>query len=369
MKKRVLFLASCLALTAVSCADAPKNESSSNMEKPMVAVSEMTSQKEEYKESLRNKNYDNIKLGDSFDIYMHGDIGIYDVTYISDFDKQSDALFEHYIPDYDSKAVEANEGIGSLQQLKYEDDKYFSIVTSIGGFVLSEKSCLNRVLYGDSISFTDNFAVNGNESRELTVGTEKVSVEELTSSSEQYIDDFTKSVDYPNEIRPFTFCTQTIDDGTTAGIMRCRTYYKGLPVFDIPSLNNEYSIDMADITSPTCTFMNGNAVSQFTVTQGFTDVKTEQQLDSIISPEEAMDLTSEKLAGYSDYDAVLEELVYFPQYIDNSKGIESAAGYVPGDTIRLTPYWAIYFDCSWWHETFALVNCITGEVEFVNNVK
>ena len=55
-------------------------------------------------------------------------------------------------------------------------------------------------------------------------------------------------------------------------------------------------------------------------------------------------------------EAQSEELVLMPEFTDNTQ-----------TTLRLTPYWVIWFDRSWWHETFAAVNALTGEVDFVDN--
>lgn len=322
-------------------------------------------------EEIKNSEYDNISISDNFTIAIpeYDTLGIYEVIYSDDFDSNYETLFGKYIPDYDRDKVIINDGDNNLKQIQYEDNNTFSFVTSIGGFVLGSKQCLNRVLYGDAIPFIQTNLADTNNSVEYKIGTENVSLNDLVSASNTFISDFIDSVNYPNSIKPFAFSTQTIDDGSVAGIMHCRYCYKGIPVFDLQSLHDEYSSKIAILTPPTCTFINGDEIGQFTTTCAMCDYKTLQTIDKIISPADAVEVTSKKLSGYSKYELQYEELVYFPTCNENILGIEPGNGYEPGDVITLTPYWIIYFDTAWWHETFAAVNAVTGEVDFVNNAR
>lgn len=324
-----------------------------------------------YEEIIKDSEYDNINVSENFKLTVpeYNTLGIYQVIYTDDFDNNYESLFGKYIPDYDPDRIVINNGDNNLKQIQYEDNNTFSFVTSIGGFVVSDKQCLNRVLYGDTIPFIQTNLVDINDMPEYRIGNEKVSLKELVSASNDFISDFIGSADYPNLIKPFAFSTQTIDDGSIAGIMHCRYCYKDMPIFDIQSMHDEYSNGMAILTPPTCTFINGDEVGQFTTICAMRDHKTLQTIDRIISPSGAVDAASQKLSGYSNYELQYEELVYFPTCNENTLGIEPGNGYEPGDVITLTPYWIIYFDTNWWHETFAAINAVTGEVDFVNNAK
>lgn len=361
-----LILVGLIMFTA--CADTPGKNKGGDMPDTVEAAEIKNN---DYEKIIKDSEYDNINIGENFRLNVpdYDTLGIYQVVYTDDFDKNYESLFGRYIPDYDPEKIVINNGDNGLKQIQYEDNDMFSFVTSIGGFAVSDKQCLNRVLYGDTIPFIQTNLVGINDTAEYMIGSEKVSLKELVSASNDFISDFIASSDYPNLIEPFAFSTQTIDDGSTAGIMHCRYCYKGLPVFDLQSMHDEYSNAMAVLTPPACTFINGGEVGQFTTICAMRDHKTLQTVDRIISPVGAADAASQKLSGYSDYELQYEELVYFPTCDENIFGSENGNGYDPGDVITLTPYWIIYFDTDWWHETFAAVNAVTGEVDFVNNAK
>lgn len=123
--------------------------------------------------------------------------------------------------------------------------------------------------------------------------------------------------------------------------------------------------------------IENNTVSEFTVQCGFEDYGTIETYSEIISPEKALDLFSEALSEHLKYEAIGMELVYCPVYVYNveqSDGMThreaapwcNACSY---DVFELTPYWAVYIDVTPSKEIYGLINCITGEVEFVNNRK
>lgn len=368
MKKlNVLAAFICSILVLSACSKPEGSEKAAVREK--VSASEIKEATGDYTAELKEKNYDNIEISDKFKLAEPEceDLAIYQTIYSDDFTENSQTLFEHFIPQYNPEKVTSHDTGKAMVQ--YLEGDYFSMITAIGGFVFSEASCWNRVVYSDRIEYTDTSVVGIDDTAEFHIGSSDVSLTELAESSNQFINEFTGLVSYPNEIKPFSFSSQKLEDGTTAGIMHCRNYYKGIPVFDIPSLSDEYKKPIATITAPVCTFVEGKQVGQFTVTQCFSDYKTEESGSEIISPVNAMDLASEKLAEHLEYEAVLEELVYFPEYVGNKNGDGFIEGYKPGDIIRLTPCWVIYFDYSWWHEIFVVVNAYTGEVEFVNNAK
>lgn len=366
--KRIIALLLSGFITLTGCENQSDNKES-------ISMGDLIDNKEivntDYEKTIKESSHDNISISDDFvlNIPKYDSLGIYEVVYANNFDSKSEELFQNYIPEYDTQKAVNNDGDNGLRQIQYNDDKTFSFITSIGGFVISDKDCLNRVLYGDAIPFIQTDLVNINNKTEYKIGTETVSLKELSSTSDAFISEFINLADYPNMIEPFAFSTQTIDDGNVAGLMHCRYCYKDIPIFDLQSMHDEYSTGIATLTPPTCTFINGNKIGQFTTTCAICDYKTIQSVDKIISPADAVDLTSKKLSGHLNYELQYEELVYFPTCNENKLGIEPGNGYEPGDVIKLTPYWIVYFNTNWWHETFAAVNAITGEVDFVNNAR
>ena len=378
MKKFSLILIAALLLT--SCANTPDNLKSSSSEnnnvtkesnaEKVISVSELSTT-DKYKDLILKNTYDNMTFNDKFNVYSTSSVGVYDVVYEEDYNKNSDAFFEHYANDvkFDkSKIYEVDDNDLAPKALFYETNDSYTFTTSAGGFVYSDRICLNRITNGTGPDYLSNLCFdNCNADDKLQIGETEVTVDELKQSAESFIDEFTKLVDFPNDIKPFSISTQIIEDGTTVGSIRCRSYYKDVPIFDTKSVFDEYSFQQADITAPVCIVADGSHIGQFSVIQSYEDYKTEQKLDEIISPAWAMQAVSKKLSSSMKLEVQREELQYMPECIGNTKADENGNGQYQNDIIKLTPYWVVYFDYNWWNETFAIVNAVTGDVEFINN--
>lgn len=229
-------------------------------------------------------------------------------------------------------------------------------------------NCLNRVLFGTVIDYlsTDCFD-NCKTDKQLTIGNKKVKLSDIKKSTEKCINEFAAATNYTNEIKPLSVSTQKLDDGTIAGSVNCRSCYKDMPIFDTMSTHNEYSFKIADIMGPVCSFVDGDKVGQLMVSQTYKNYKTEKKLSEIISPLWAMKAVSKKLSGCLSNEAQSEELVYMPECVGNLKQTKNGNGTYKNDIIKLTPYWVVHFDNKWWRETFAVVNAVTENVDYINN--
>lgn len=323
-------------------------------------------------DEIRSAGYDNITISEDFVLAVPDldKLGVYDVVYPKNYDEGALPLLEKYIPGFDRGKVISNKPEGGVGSTRYEDDeKDFALITSIGGFVFSDRSSLNKVFYGTETGFLETVPAWGDPARELELGSSTTTLGEVVKSSEEAISGFIGAAGRNCGLEPFAFSTQRLEDGSIAGIMHCRSIYKGVPVFDTMSVGSgEYSEPIACSGLSTVTFTEGSTVGQLSVFCDYEDFKCVRKLDSLISPAEAVRLISEKLAGRISFEAVREELVYFPTCTESLDGTEPGGGNDPGDIIRLTPYWVLYDRLDWWHEVLAAVNCVTGEVEYIVNV-
>lgn len=364
----ILFI--CISVTLISCTDVSTNNNDNNSNNPVLQSVEILKDKgKSLNDTILGCNYDNITISESFflDIPKYEQLGIYDVVYPNNFHEKSDTLFEHYIPKFKRDTVIENQGEHSLIQVQYTDDEYFSFITSMGGFVVGENKSLNQVLFGNNIPFTETMLVTEESDKRFQIGDKETDLNALIKSTNDFIDDFISISMYSNQIKPYALSTQVLENGKTAGTMHCRYLYKDLPIFDLQSQHNEYSKPIATLTPITCVFVDGDIVSQFATIQCFKDYREVNNLSEIIYPDKAVELVSEKLSSHMSYQLKSEELVYFPVCTENLISDETGNGYDPTDVIRLTPYWVVYFDSSWWHEIYAVVNAVTGEVDFINN--
>lgn len=381
--KKVLIILAAVMLTA--CAETPDNilkeehyddnasqggdEFSIEISK-YIPISELASS-DDFASQIKQQSYDNFTFSDNFSLYTGENAAVYDVVFMDDFDKNTELLFRHYIPEnsFDESKMEYHEASPQASSWAYESEDFLSIVTSVGGFILSDSECLS-IYSGTDIDYISTFCFDSADLGEkVTIGGEEATLSELEQNAEDFIGELTELVDYPNEIKPLAITTQRLEDGSVAAHIHCRSYYEGLPIFDTLSKYSEYSFDITNLIGPTFAVAEGSRLGQFSSTAAYVDYKTEQELTEIISPVWAVGAASKKLSGYSDYEVQRAELVYMPECIGNTDGIEPNHGYNSGDIIRLTPYWVVYFDMSWWEETFAAVNAVTGEIEFINNAK
>lgn len=333
-------------------------------------VMELKDHAQLFTEQLRLRQYDNISFTDDFRLVIPdgSDVGVYDIVYCNDFDNERDALISGMLgEEYDKSKITTAEDPNVIRNVIYEDDKHFVSLSAVGDLAVINRECLNKVLYGTNIQYTDTAIADGSSSKGYTIGDKETTLSEISKSCEERISKFKSLTNYPFDIRPFAFSTQILDDGRTAGMMHCRSYYKGIPVFDLISLKKTYTTDIAEIPIPNCVFMDGADVGQFYSGRCFKEYAEISRTDKLITPVEAIDKISEKLSGQLNLNAEYAELVYFPTCTESVDGSKPEPYSKSTDIIRLTPCWVLYFDTDWWHEVFAVYNCITGTVDFVTN--
>lgn len=144
----------------------------------------------------------------------------------------------------------------------------------------------------------------------------------------------------------------------------------------MPSCYEDLNFDMY-IFSPTVSYSDEkDCINTFTVQYAYEDYETVETYDSIITPGSAVRLLAEKLSEYAEYDVLGMELVYCPVLKESSDLNEDTSVDEISDTeerispniiLELSPYWAVYMDVTPAREIYGLVNCVTGDVEFVNN--
>ena len=344
MKRYAAILLALVLLTG--CAKAPDNNSEKGAEAEK--VSELPELTEDTVKEIETQDYDNFTFAEDFELSYNTAAKLYQVKLYDPLAENYEAVFSHYAEGFTSENVEAHE-----ETLIYDDNKVFVLKTDRGGFTVSDKDCLNKVMYGNSVDYLSTDILKSGTDKRLKIGSADVGIGELENSCLEFLTDFYAATDYPNTIEPYSVSVQTVD-GTNAATVHCRTVFEGLPLFDTMSTNTDYSFDIAELPPCVFTFIDGSEIGQFSV--GQTYEKVDEEPAEIITPLSAMNAASEKLSGFAQWEVQSEELVLMPEFTDNTQ-----------TTLRLTPYWVIWFDRSWWHETFAAVNAVTGEVDFVDN--
>ena len=324
---------------------------------------------------IRSREYDNMTIAEDFRISYPEteEIGIYDVTCVDDFDKDTDKVFENLITDYDPQKVNKNitNEQPSMSYVTYDDEKCSAFIYALGAIVYLKKS--DPPVYvegGTGTTYLESYITEASGDKSVKVGNTTAAVKDYGKSCKDYIDKLNELVSYHLDIRPFILTTQQLDNGSVAGTMNCRYYYKGIPILNTPLLHKsegDHHPESQFLSFPFFNFINGTDIYSFSTAYCFKDHSTVKMLEKKMSPAEAIDNISKQLATGMSLDAKYEELIYIPKCINNEEAVERGSEISLDDIVELRPYWAVYFDITPWHEVFALSDYETGEVYFVNN--
>lgn len=367
MKKASIILAT---LLLTSCSITTSSSSDDDIASQDMVVSdncsaEISSYADKMQESdYININTDSLKLNCS----VPKEIGKYQVICIDGFQDNADLLFKEYIDSFDKNNI--TDDNTSYPYGPIYNDEVSGISVSVGctGFFSFSRTS-NYGVMDNSIPAFSSYV---NDSIDYSK-----SIENALKATDEFVEEFASISGFPNILKATTVTEYSSDEGNIVEV-KYSNLYKNVPVFSMLSTYNELSFEMAVLPAASAYYdIENNTVNEFTVQCGFEDYGTIETYSEIISPEKALDLFSEDLSEHLKYEAIGMELVYCPVYIDNveqSNGIThreaapwcNACSY---DVFELTPYWAVYIDVTPSKEIYGLINCETGEVEFVNNSK
>lgn len=357
----VLLLTACSASTSSDRNDDPVSQGMISYDNYGAEISSYADKI--WESDLVNINTDSLKLNCS----VPEEIGRYQVICIDGFQNKSELLFEKYIPSdsFDESNI-------TDDQTTYPYGPSYADNSGAGVSV----GCTGFFSYNTSNNIdTDNITPKVSDYINGTAGS-SISIDNAVRVADEFVEDFVNASGFPNILKADTATEYISDDGNSIIEVRYNNLYKNLPVFSMISANNELSFEMATIPAASALYdTDSNTINRFTVQYGFEDHILIETYSEIISPEKALSLFSEALSERLRYDAVGMELVYCPVYIDNieqSDGIthrEAApwSNVCSYDVFELTPYWAVYIDVTPSKEIYGLINCATGDVEFVNN--
>ena len=369
MKKASIILAA-LLLTSCSITTSSSPDDNADLQgmiKSDNCSAEISSYADKIQESdFININTDSLKLNCS----VPEEIGKYQVICIDGFQDNADLLFKKYIPSDSFDKNKITDDNTSYPYGPIYNDEINGLSVSVGctGFF----SFCRASNYGVMDNSIPAFSSCVNDSIDYSK-----SIENAISATDEFAREFASVSGFPNILKATTVTEYSSDEGNIVEV-KYSNLYKNIPIFSMMSSYNELSFEMAVLPAASALYdIENNTVNEFTVQCGFEDYSTIETYSEIISPEKALSLFSEALSEHLKYKAVGMELVYCPVYIDNveqSNGIThreaapwcNACSY---DVFELTPYWAVYIDVTPSKEIYGLINCITGEVEFVNNRK
>lgn len=347
------------------------NTSAGSVEK--ISLTDLESNKQQEIEKVMNFSCKNLEFVNRFTFDVPDEIGKYKIMCIDNFQDNWDELAEKYIPADmydDSKVIEDERYYPYGPEFDDEESGRHISVGCIGFFNYIEKTMsdfMQDVLYGgDSIVSQNTYYLNGDYTNDVyRLKEEDVSISEAVATATDFVSNFIQVSGFPQELKPVLVAAYEDETENTVINVQFSNLYKELPMFIMIDKYSDLELSELDFDL----FGYPDAVSYsdendnikfFSVQFAFEDYETIETYDTIITPESAVRLLSEKLSSYSQYDVIGMELVYCPLR-DKESMICS------NDIVELSPCWAIYMDVTPDREIYGLVDCVTGEVGFVNN--
>lgn len=355
-----------------------------------ISLTNLESNKQQEIEKVMNFSCKNLKFVSQFTFDVPDEIGKYQIMCIDNFQDNWDKLAEKYIPADmydDSKVTEDDRWYPYGPEFDDEETGRHVSVGCIGFFNYKEKimsDILQDVVYGgDSIVSQNTYYLNGDYTNDVyRLKEENVSISEAVAMATDFVSDFIQVSGFPQELKPMVAVAYEDENENCVLHVRFCHLYNGLPICLMLDAHSDLELSELDfdlLGYPSATYYSDekNSVGDFSVQCAFEDYETIETYETVITPESAVRLLSEKLSGYGQYDVIGMELVYCPVYNGESvdpngmgKTHREAAPWAMAcsyDIVELSPCWAIYMDVTPDREIYGLVDCVTGEVGFVNN--
>lgn len=396
MKRKFVFAYMALSLmTFTSCSNNPVsdlNDSGTNdsieetingAEVEKISIDTLNDNKQEEIENVMKFRCDNLHFVNSFNFEVPDEIGKYQVISIDNFQNKWDTLSSKYIPAdiYDENKVINDEfHYPAGPEFDDTDTGMYVSVGNNGFFTYVEKTSepVNAALYGyDYFTSEKSYYLNSDYTDDVYVlKGEEVSISDSVLTALEFASEFTRLSDYPQELSPVAAVAYQDESENAVIDVHFNNMYKGLPICSMPSCYEDLNFDMY-IFSPAVSYSDEkDCINTFTVQYAYEDYETVETYDSIITPGSAVRLLAEKLSEYAEYDVLGMELVYCPVLKESSDlnedtSVDEISGteewISPNIILELSPYWAVYMDVTPAREIYGLVNCVTGDIEFVNN--
>lgn len=344
-----------------------------------MTLADLKRSKQQEIEKVMNFTSDNLIFDTGFDFDVPDEIGKYQVIRIKNFHQQAELIFEKYVPAdiYDDSKVTLDERYTPYgPDFKDEETGMCVSTGNTGFFVFIENTfeLIRRIRYEEEGIMTQKiYYLNSdytNDSYTLQGG--NTSISEAVASAAGFASDFTQTFHYPQDLKPEVAAVYEDESGNDAIGVFFSGLYKGLPIYTmfdryIDLTQSDLGLDMFIMPSTDSYLAEKDVVHTFTVQEAYEDYKTLEIYETIITPACAVHLLSEELSSYTEYNVIGMELVYCPVEVPNET-------FDPDDMysdyiIELSPYWAIYMDVTPGKEIYGLVDCVTGEVGFVNNAR
>ena len=326
--------------------------------------------------NILSMKLDNFSFTDSIELNIPDKVGKYQLVCMDHFQDKAEDVFKTFAPEGTYSKANISETPNTYPLGPDYSDPENGVLMSVGctGFFY-------RVKPADQMTEAQRNTVTSFESGSSVRTADKAAMDsraaELIGKVRELNEKYSSLAGGISCSEPFTFIEHS-DSGVFE--INNRTVFREIPINQIMKRN---SSEDGSLFSPysyyytTAFYDDKGELLSYRESGAFEEYKTVEEYDSILSPEKAVSLLSEKLSGYRQREIIGIELVYVAEMKENIEQVgenektqrENAPWSLlcSYDVIELKPYWAVYFDLTKLHETVGFIDCISGDVEFVNN--
>lgn len=381
MKKQLAVIMAALMLAA--CAETPENvmsssgsrsegsgsasQESSEVQEPAaetVAAASLKASDQDAAERIKQMSFDNLKFADTFTVNAADspELGVFRAEKMTSFRQDADKLAAAFFGSFDSsKAVSSAQPDGTETVTCEQGDYRMILLDSslcIQCIPLEEKhrSFSNEDDIVQEFEVTDAFAGG-----KLPFDEGEGQVSALEKLNAGFFAGLAKAgYDY----RPFTVSSMT-NQYRGGGqehtvVMIYNAYFRSLPVFNLVynSIHGEkleLNYSLAETNS--VVFDSPERMDMMILAAPYAETEMTEKIDTVISPEHAVELASSELAEYLELTALRLDLVYVPEF-------EGTGSELDHDNRRVTlrPCWQLAFGLQPMNEHYALIDARTGKV-------
>ena len=386
-KKSTLFIITLSLLSLVSGCGKTQPQSSGTIPPQTQSLFEMDTVDNIFAdtERLQSLEFDNLDMSDVRVCDKPERVAKLHWQVVDDFNEKVDALFEDFIGDrYDEACFVPDDGTYDVEAPSYKDtDKGIYLYLGRNGWFWFADFSYIPDFSGDLHDYIMKYTDAENETDLCFFMYEKyedaafqtidgiVSVSEAAAAAElyaaerlhQYTPGFVWRAKYVivTQYDDENHCFNIMMEKNFDGMPLSSTWIKGGPE---GVKNNE------DMTRGEIDVFSLNRIVYFYNHQSLKEISDSEEYERIITIEGALDIISDELSAYKKYDV---RYVALESRIKSDEPREEVyirgEPWKHGEKATSIPCWVVYFETRYEMEVYAVVNAISGEIDFFDNTR
>lgn len=383
-RKKIILISSLALILLTGCAEAPNNHNrktevtNTKEDNDKMQGIEMDSIENVLSEAdnVKKLSFDNLYYAQDFEINKPEAIKKIEFKQTSDYHKEGMKIIRNFIKDLNPNIqIDTDLDKPGMQYIDDENRNSFAVSTNGSIYFDNEQGfAWPGVLNGGTSKFKPIEKVcidSGYENKEYAWNNKNLTLNDIVETAQKEADEFCKKYD-ALKWRPQQIDVYQDDDGQYFFQVNYVKQFQGMDMFyeDYRKGLQYVKAAYVSVMRPFMVFNSSKEVIALDNYPGIIEYNQDiKQYDKIVTLECASKLLSDKLSSYKAYNVYYVKLEYRLQKTSGEK-VAADMMYVnweAGNTYETMPCWTFYMSNDLNHDmTFAMVDCITGDVEFIS---